>query len=71
MAILLILAVICAGASFSFYTANDAAGNVPDWASKMCSASHELCHRPQELAYTAVAFAALWIVIKFMSLMRD
>jgi hypothetical protein len=70
MAILLILAIICGAASFSFYTANEGSGNVPNWASNICSAASELCHRPQVLAYAAVVFAALWVVIKFMSLIR-
>jgi hypothetical protein len=70
MAILLILAVICAGASFSFYTLNGASGNVPDWANKTCSAALELCHHPEQLVYATAGFVALWILIKFVSLIR-
>jgi hypothetical protein len=70
MAILLILAIICGAASFSFYTANEGSGSVPNWASNICSASSELCHHTQVLAYASVAFAALWIVIKFTSFIR-
>lgn len=37
--LILVLAIVCASASYAFSTANDAAGNVPNWASEVCSAA--------------------------------
>jgi hypothetical protein len=34
--LLLLLAINCAFATFAFYTANDAVGDVPNWASTVC-----------------------------------
>ncbi len=34
---LLLLAILCAGASYAFYTADSATGDVPNWASDVGS----------------------------------
>jgi hypothetical protein len=69
--LILFLAIVCAGASYAFYTADGAVGNVPNWASDMCSAARMLCHQPEQLAFAAAGLAALWLVIKFVSAVRD
>jgi hypothetical protein len=68
---ILLLAIICAGASIGFYVVNDAVGNVPNWAYDVCSAARQLCHSSQQLAYAAAGLAALWVMMKFWSAVRD
>jgi hypothetical protein len=67
---LLLLAILCAGASFAFYTADGATGDVPNWASNVCSAARTLCHSPQQMAIAAAGLAALWILVTFLSAVR-
>jgi hypothetical protein len=69
--LLLLLAIICAFASFAFYSANGAVGDVPNWASTVCTAARSLCHNPREMAIAAAVFAGLWIVVAFLSAVRD
>jgi hypothetical protein len=69
--LLLLLAIICAFASFAFYTANNAIGDVPNWASTVCAAARSLCHSPRETAIAAAVLAALWIAVTFLSPVRD
>jgi hypothetical protein len=69
--LLLLLAIICAFASFAFYTANDAVGDVPNWASTVCTAARSLCHNPREVAIAAAVLAGLWIAVTFLSSVRD
>lgn len=69
--LILVLAVVCAGASYAFYTANDAVGAVPYWATDACSAAQMLCRNPEQIGFAAAGFAALWLVIKFLSAVRD
>src|ERR1700675_1767114 len=61
--LLFLLAIVCAFASFAFYTANDAVGDVPNWASTVCTAAPALCHRPRETAIAAAVLAGLWILV--------
>jgi hypothetical protein len=68
--LLLLLAILCAGASYAFYTADSATGDVPNWASDVCSSARTLCHNPQQMAIAAVCLAGLWILIKFTSALR-
>jgi hypothetical protein len=69
--LVLILAIICAGASYAFYTAGGAGGDIPNWASDVCSAAPTLCHYPQQMAFAAAGLAALWMLMKFVSAIRD
>ena len=69
--LLLLLAIICAFASCAFYTANDAVGDVPNWASTVCTAARSLCHSPRETAIAAAVLAGLWILVTFLSSVRD
>lgn len=70
--LLLLLAIVCAGGSVTLYAANEAytanrmGGNVPEWASEVCSVAQMFCHKPDQLAFAAAGFAALWLLIKFM-----
>lgn len=67
---LLLLAVVCGGASFAFYTANSAAGDVPNGASTVCFAAPMLCHYPLYMAYAGAGLAVLAFLIKFVSAVR-
>ena len=69
--LLLLLAIICAFASYAFYTANGAVGDAPDWASTVCTAVRSLCHSPRETAIAAAILAGLWIAVTFLSSIRD
>jgi hypothetical protein len=63
---ILLLAIICAAASFVLFTA-DGTG----WVNDMCSTARSLCHSPQQVAYAAVGLAGLWIVLRIVSAVRD
>jgi len=69
--LLLFFAVVCAGASFAFFAANDAVGDVPNWANQVCSASRALCRYPERMAIAAASLAGLWILAIFVSAIRD
>ena len=69
--LLLPLAIVCAFASFAFYTANGAVGDAPNWASSVCTAAQSLCHRPRETAIAAAVLAGLWLLVMFLSSVRD
>jgi hypothetical protein len=69
--LLLLLAIICAFVSFAFYTANDAVGDVPSWASTVCTTARSLCHNPREVAIAAAVLAGLWIAVTFLASERD
>lgn len=69
--LVLALSVVCAAASYAFYTVNDAAGDIPNWARDACSAAPMLCRHPEQMALAAAGFAVLWAVIKFTSAVRD
>jgi hypothetical protein len=69
--LLLLLAIICAFASFAFYTANGAVGDAPNWAGTVCTAARSLCHSPRETAIAAAVLAGLWILVTFLSSVRD
>jgi hypothetical protein len=69
--LLLLLAIICAGASFAFYSANGAVADVPNWANQVCSASRTLCQYPEGMAVAAAGLAGLWLMVAFVSAIRD
>ena len=74
--LILLLAILCAGGSFTLYaanqayTANRATGSVPDWANEVCSAVPMLCHKPEQLAFAAAGLTVLWLLVKFTSFVR-
>ncbi len=67
----LLLAILSAGASLVFSAADGMAGQGSSWANHLCSMARSLCHSPTQVAYVAVAFAALWLVTKFVAAVRD
>jgi len=68
---ILLLAVLLAAASVTFYSAAHLAVDGPNWASNMCSTAKLLCHSPKQMAYAAAALAALWLLMRFLSAVRD
>jgi hypothetical protein len=66
----LFLAILCAGASFVFYTAANIASGGAGWASSVCSTARVFCHSPLQMGYVAAGLAALWVVMKFVSAVR-
>ena len=65
--IILFLAVVCAVASFVFSDAARAAAFGSNWATQVCTAAGELCHRPLSFAVAAAALAALWLMVTLAS----
>jgi hypothetical protein len=70
---ILFLAIVCGGVTVMFYTAAKEAVDGPNWASKVCSAgrSLSLCQDPRQLAFVAAGLGALWLVMMFVSAIRD
>ena len=78
---ILLLAVVCAGASFTchsaikesltFFSAAKEAVSGVNWASQMCNTADFLCHRPLSLALTASGLAALWALIMIVRAIFD
>lgn len=71
--LLLLMAIILAGASFTSFTAAKtvADSDAPNWATHMCTTAPYLCHYPQQTAYVAVGLAGLWVLMKFLSAVSD
>lgn len=69
----LLIAVVLAAAGFVSYTALDiaAAGYGQNWASGVCYAIPFACQSPQQMAYAVAGFVGLWILLKFVSALRD
>ena len=70
MNFLLFLAILCSGSWFLLSNAGELT-NEARWANSVCSAAGSLCSNPQPLAWAALAIAVLWLVIKFVSAVRD
>lgn len=70
--VVLLMAVLLAGASFVSYTAQDvaAAGYGQNWASDVCYAVPLACQSPQQTAYFAAGLSGLWILLKFVIALR-
>jgi hypothetical protein len=70
---ILLLAFVCAGASFTclsatkenltFFRVAKEAVSGANWASQMCNTADWLCHRPLSLALAAAGLAALWVLV--------
>jgi hypothetical protein len=71
--LILLIAIILAGMSYTSFTARDAiaAPNGPNWATTLCSSTHELCQYPNQMAYAAAGLVAIWLLVKFVSAIRD
>ena len=70
---ILFLTIVCGGVTVMFYTASKEAADGPNWASKLCSSSRSLslCQDPRQLAFVAAGLVALWLVMMFVSAIRD
>ena len=68
---ILFLAILCAGASFLFYTAAKEAPDGPNWASSVCASAKVFCREPSQLAYGAAGLVVLWVVIAFVAAVRN
>jgi hypothetical protein len=71
--LILFLAILSAGASFMFSAAAKETADGPNWASSLCSASRSLslCQNPRQLTFVAAGLGALWLVMVFVSAIRD
>jgi len=65
--IILFLAVVCAAASFVFFDAAKTATSGANWATQLCTAAGDLCHRPLAFALAAAALALLWLMLALAS----
>lgn len=70
---ILLVTVVLAGASFVSYSAQSiaAAGYGQNWASDACSLASFACQNPQTVAYVSAGFAGVWILMKFIAVLRD
>ncbi len=68
--LILLAAIILAGASFTSFTAMDASG-AQNWATSLCYAAPPFCEYPRQMAYAAAGLAVLWLVMVFVSAVRD
>ena len=61
--IILFLVVVCTAVScLSFYAATVIASETR-WATQVCTAVGDLCHRPLSFALAAAALASLWLMV--------
>ena len=69
---ILLSAILLGAGSFVSYTA---AGGFDitglNWANDMCFATPLPCHSPEQMALAAAGLVGLWIVMKFVSALRD
>ncbi len=65
--LVLLLAVLLAGASIVFSNAVTAALGYSDWISNACSNIPLLCHNPYQLGIAAAVLGALWVFMKLVS----
>lgn len=68
---ILFLAIVCGGSSFMFFNAAKEASDGPNWASSVCSSAKVFCQDPMQLTYGAAGLAVLWLVIGFLSAIRN
>ena len=61
--IILFLGVVCAAASSLFFYAATVVAFETHWATQVCTAVGDLCHRPLSFAVAAAAFASLWLMV--------
>jgi hypothetical protein len=66
---ILFLALVCGGVSFLLYTDKQfISGN---WAPQICRSAGSLCHDPHLLDSAAAGLVALWLLMVFVSAIRD
>lgn len=71
--LILLAAILLAGLSYASLTAADSVGTFGShrWATSFCSTTHQLCQYPYELACAAAGLVAIWLLMKFVSAIRD
>jgi hypothetical protein len=70
--VILLIAILLAGASYTSFTARNAAvSDGPNWATNICSSAHQFCQYPYQMAYAAAGLTAFWLLLKFVSAIRD
>jgi hypothetical protein len=69
--LILLLAIILAGASFVLADASSTALDSSPWASTVCATVPQACENPHQLAVAAAALAGLWLVAKLLSALRE
>ena len=67
----LLAAVLLAAASFLALNARDFAGAGLTWVADVCSAAPPVCNHPHQATYVAAGLGGLWILMKFVSALRD
>jgi hypothetical protein len=68
--VVLLLAVLLAGASIVFSNSGMAALGNPNWISDACSNVPFLCHNPYQVGISAAVFGAFWVILKVVSAAR-
>jgi len=73
MNFILFVSIILAGTSYASFTARNVVDNSyeQNWAANLCSSAHQLCQHPHETAYAAGGYAALWLLMKFVSAIKN
>ena len=69
--VLLLLAVVLAGASVLFSSTGSATLGNPGWITSVFASAPLFCNNPQQLAIAAAVFGALWIIAKLLSALRS
>ena len=69
--LLLLLAVVLAGASVLLSNTVTAALGYPDWINDVCASVPLFCNNSQQLAVAATVFGALWIIAKLLAALRS
>jgi hypothetical protein len=67
--LVLLLALVSGGVSFLLYTDGQFASR--NWAWQICRSAGSFCHNPQLLAFVAAGLLALWLLMVFVSAIRD
>ena len=65
--IILFLVVVCTAVSALFFYAATVMASETHWATQVCTAVGDLCHRPLSFAVAAAALASLWLMIALMA----
>jgi hypothetical protein len=68
-ALTLFLALVCGAVSCLLYA--DSQFVRGGWAAQLCKSAGSLCHEPQELAFVAIGLFAFWLLMVFVTAIRD
>ena len=67
----LLAAVLLAVASFLALNAREFASAGLNWVTGVCSAAPLVCDHPHQATYVAAGLGGLWVLMKFVSALRD